>query len=312
MRSIAHIINPVSAADNAELFRIQEITFTSIVNAKEYSKGRVDVKTYVTQYEDAQSIAPADFKMLANLNRSVSDISAFKIPRKLPLIKDILDMLYANTDAEYLIYTNLDICLMPQFYLTVNDYINNGCDAFVINRRRISGNYNSPSQLEQMYSEIGKEHTGYDTFVFKRTHYEKFIMKNMCLGIPLVGNDLFYNIFCFAENPKLFTDKHLTFHIGMELYKEWGDDEHNKHNQQEFLFLMKDVAPFIDITKFPGANLNLFSRHFKWLMNPTFHYPTMFIADLKQLGKKRRPAEKERKTMKQRYVEWLLKRINFD
>jgi hypothetical protein len=311
--TFAHIINPVSASDNAELNRIQQITFCSITNAIEYSKGKVGVKIYSTQYDDAVSVVPPNFSVLTNLTRGVSDIASFKSPRKLPLIKDILDCLNDNSDAEYLIYTNLDICLMPQFYSAINDYVSNGHDAFVINRRRVSGKYNSVIQLNEIYSEIGAVHTGYDTFVFKRSLYKKFIMKNVCLGIPKAGNDLFYNIFCFAENPKLFTDKHLTIHIGMELSKDWGDSDYNAHNANEIKALMKELAPLIDITKFPGSERNFFVRQFKWLMNPTFHYPTMMKMDLKQLGKKRKQREnKIPKEVKQKYLEWLIKFINFD
>lgn len=312
MATLAHIINPVSATDNAELHRIQQITFSSVLKAKTYSEKDIDVKLYTSQYNDARASVPSDFIITKDLTQTVASLFLFKKPRKLPLIKDILDNLYESSDADYLIYTNLDICLMPQFYTAVNDYITKGHDAFVINRRRIPSKYDSASQLDEMYSEIGGVHIGYDAFVFKRSLYKKFIMKNICLGIPKAGNDLFYNIFCFAENPELFTDKHLTFHIGMELYKEWGDEEHARFNHNEFLSLMKEIAPSLDITKFPGAGLNLFSRHFKWLMNPTFHYPTMFKADMRQLGKKRKRKVKEKRTLKKRYLEWLVKHITFD
>ena len=142
--------------------------------------------------------------------------------------------------------------------------------------------------------------------------FEKFVLKDLCIGIPKAGNDLFYNIFCFADNPKLFTDKHLTIHIGMELTKEWGDAEYRNHNEKEFKSLIIDLAPFIDITKFPGSELIFLKRHFKWLMNPTFHYPTMLKADLKQLGKKRKRKEKVSRSFKEKYFEWLINYINFD
>lgn len=313
MATFAHIINPVSANENAELYRVQQITFRSFVKAKDYAKGKVDVKIYTTQFKDSKFEIPSDFIISKDLTRSVSDIANFNIPRKLPLIKDVLDILYELSDADYLIYSNLDISLMPHFYCAVNDYVNIGYDAFVINRRRVSKKYNSADQLDLIYSEIGGVHTGYDTFVFKRSLYKKFIMKNLCLGIPKACNDLFYNIFCFAENPRLFTDKHLTIHIGMELYKEWGTADYNAHNDKEFKLLVNELAPFIDSSKFPGGDLNIFFRHFKWLMNPTFHYPTMLKADLKQLGKKKKKAEcRPHQSFKQRYLEWLIKYINFD
>ncbi len=220
-------------------------------------------------------------------------------------------MLYDHSDADYFVYTNIDICLMPQFYSAVNDFISQGYDAFVINRRRISGKYKSVQQLNEMYSEVGAVHTGYDTFVFKRSLFEKFILKDMCVGIPLAGNDLFYNIFCFAERPKLYTNKHLTFHIGMELVKQWGDADYNHHNHNEFRKMLVELVPFLDVRKFPGAELGFISRNFKWLMNPTFDYRTMLSADLKQAGRPRNPGEKEIKGWKHRYYELLVRLINF-
>lgn len=313
MPSFAHIINPVSAADNSELHNLQKITFDSILRAKAFCGADLSVKIYTTQYQDARESIPSEFTILEDLSRTVASAYSFEKSRKLPMIKDILEILNKNSNADYFIYTNLDICLMPQFYSAINDFIKNGHDAFVINKRRISGKYDSSSQLDLMYSEVGAVHTGYDTFVFSRKVYEKFILKDMCVGIPLAGNDLFYNIFCFAENPKLFTDQHLTFHIGMELVKEWGDADYAAHNKKEFLSLIKEITPFINIAKFPGAELNFFSRHFKWLMNPTFHYPTMFSADMKQLNVERNPRkEKEKRTFKQKYLEKLIRYVNFD
>ncbi len=66
------------------------------------------------------------------------DCGRFAVPRKLPLIKDILGRLYDASDAEYFIYTNVNIGLMPNFYVAVNAIIESGYDAFVINRRTIS------------------------------------------------------------------------------------------------------------------------------------------------------------------------------
>ncbi len=104
----------------------------------------------------------------------------------------------------------------------------------MINRRRIKSTLNRAEDLDKIYSEVGKDHIGYDMFIFKRSLFPKFILNNTCIGIPFVGNDLFYNLFCFAEKPVLLTDKHLTFHIGLELLKDWGSNELKKHNYKEF------------------------------------------------------------------------------
>jgi hypothetical protein len=201
---------------------------------------------------------------------------------------------------------------MPFFYETISSYVKKGHDAIVINRRRISKNYLEEKDLNLMYGEAGKSHTGYDCFVFSRELLGKFILKDIFIGTPPSGNDLFYNLFTFAENPILFTEKHLTFHAGMDLHKDWGDAGINSHNQKEFLLLLKELKPSMDISKFPGANYGFFKRHFIWLMNPTFHYPTMMSLDFKQLGRKRKkPAKSETPGGKSKYLEWLIRKVNF-
>jgi hypothetical protein len=59
------------------------------------------------------------------------------------------------SDAEWIVYTNADICLMPHFYLLVNEVIKQGYDAALITRRRISKKYKNVSEIPFMYSEIG-------------------------------------------------------------------------------------------------------------------------------------------------------------
>ena len=43
--------------------------------------------------------------------------------RKLPLLADIIERLYENSDAEWLIYTNVDIAVQPHFYESVASII---------------------------------------------------------------------------------------------------------------------------------------------------------------------------------------------
>jgi hypothetical protein len=200
---------------------------------------------------------------------------------------------------------------MPQFYKAIESYTKNGQDALVINRRRVKSSLNKVEDLEIIYSELGRTHIGYDMFVFKKELIQKFVLNNTCLGIPFVGNDLFYNIFCFAQNPVLLADQHLTFHIGLELTRNWGSNELQKHNYEEFRKTTKALEPHIDITKFPGAHLGFFKRHFKWLMNPTLSYTELAKADLQQLGKPRKKTLYDPNYKRQSYYEWLIKYISF-
>ena len=282
MTSFAHIINVVSENENKEAAHIQKLTLASFMKAKAYSDPSLSIKQLACFHKNHPVTIDPSFEKLPPLEKSILDVGKFNNNRALPLLKDILQLGGSNSNADYIIYSNADIGLMPQFYNVVAEEIKKGHDAIVINRRRVPSTLNKVEDLDAIYSEVGKPHIGYDMFVFKRELFPKFILNNTCIGIPFVGNDLFYNLFCFAETPILLTDKHLTFHVGLELTKDWGSSELAKHNYSEFRKTTKALQPHIDISKFPGAEYGFLKRHFKWLMNPTLSYTELMKADLMQ------------------------------
>jgi glycosyltransferase involved in cell wall biosynthesis len=203
--------------------------------AKEFAEKFVDLSIFAAHHREDRDIVPHDFKSTRELDRSVIDLGNFQIHRKLPLIADILDRLYQNSDAEYFIYTNIDIALMPEFYVAVNEIIERGYDAFIINRRTISDAYNRVDQIPLMYAEIGQSHPGYDCFVFRRDAYKNYRLGNICVGINYVGLALKYNLMCHSKRFKEFLNLHLTFHIGDD--KQWKQDkyeDYRQHNESEY------------------------------------------------------------------------------
>lgn len=313
MPSFVHIINPFSAPAGSDLARHMPVTFASIQRAVEEAKGKVNVQICSAQFTEDRSIVPEWITKTRDLDRSMLNFGTFHEERKLPLLQDVLARALEASDADYVVYSNIDICLMPSFYLAIDAYAAKGYDAFAINRRRIPSRWHSPEELHFMYAEAGEPHPGYDTLVFKRSLFSGFLLGNVCIGVPRFDTVLMHNFYAFAENFRLFTGKHLTFHIGMELVREWGQQEHYAHNEKEYRRILKELYPRFRIEQFPGANLPFFRRHFKWFWNPTFHYPTMFRLDLSQLSRKRRPRnEKEVKGMRNRFFEGMSRRINFD
>lgn len=308
-----HLINPVSEKESKELYNVQPFTFESIVRAKKIAANQgLSVQLLACFVKNNTcSLPEGSFTPVSPLERVSSDI--IPTQKQVPYFNDLLQRLYDFSDAEYLIYTNLDICLMPGFYSAVNALIEKGHDAIIINRRVIGIDHLEHGNMELMYADLGEVHTGYDTFIFKKELFTKFILKDICVGVPPVGNDLFHNIFVFAKNPTLETKLHLTFHIGQELVKRWGDGPIWKQNHTEYKKLLKQIGPLIKIENFPGANKSFFSRHFKWMWNPTISYPLMLKTDLKNLGKKRK-AKKKREIpgLRQRYYEWLIKKLDLD
>ena len=120
------------------------------------------------------------------LKRSVQDFVP-DTSRKLPLIQEVLSRAEENVEGDFLVYTNLDIILTPHFYSSVVYYLNQGHDALVINRQRVSQALENIEDLPAVFAEKGMIHPGFDCFVFKRDLLEKIDMGNICLGIPFIG-----------------------------------------------------------------------------------------------------------------------------
>lgn len=242
MPKIAHIINPVKVKETSDLFVAQPISFKTMQIAQQIARGHgIEVELYSAQFSEDREIVPDEFLKTPDLERSVLDVGTFQIARKLPLIQDILDRLYKATDADYLIYTNVDIALMPHFYLTVDRLIEQGYDAFVINRRTISQINQTLETIPLMYAETGKQHGGHDCFVFPKNHYSNYHLKNLCIGASLIGRGLLANLICNAQNFQEFKDFHLTFHLGDD--RSWTDDrleDYTIHNLKEANLIIEE------------------------------------------------------------------------
>ena len=250
MNGVAHIVNPVKVNENSDLFSAQPITFASILNAKKQSKNSAQISLYTTQFEEDRSIIPSEFTQLSNLERSVLDKNEKLNGKKLPLISDILSKLQEGEPCEYIIFTNMDIALMPHFYDSVFAYLEKGHDALVINRRRLSHTYSKIEELPLMYADLGKSHPGFDCFVFKTVLLKKFILDDICVGISFLEATMVHNIFSFAENPLFIPDGHFTFHIGMDVLVA-RDNAFYQHNRRCFFDkIQPQLKPYFELKKF--------------------------------------------------------------
>lgn len=284
MNTIAHIINPFIADNKSDLNSAQPITFKSMQRAKEVAKDLVDVKLYSAQFKEDREYVPDDFIKTQDLGRSVLDMNPFKIELKLPLIIDILERLYNESEAEYLVFTNVDIGLYPNFYLRLNEYINKGFDAFIINRRRLPSHFNKITDLEEIYETKGKSHPGFDCFVFHRDLFHKFQLANICIGVPFIGIALSQNIFALGKNVKLFEKEQLTFHIGEEIFAKRAPKEYFKHNQKEFWkAINSDLIKELDLGKLPYSENNFIVRFLKWGLQPSIPIRLVFKLIIKKL-----------------------------
>jgi hypothetical protein len=192
----------------------QPITFETMKRARDFVKDEIEVKLFSAQYSEDRSLVPDYMIVTKDLERSVRDISKRTGVKKLPFIKDILDRLYESSDADYLIYTNVDIALAPNFYLAVSNFINKGYDAFSINRRNIPNHFQTIEDIPKMYQEKGLPSPGHDCFVFQRDLYQQFELGEVFIGALGIGAVVSSNMIRFAKRFTCFRDEYLTFHIG--------------------------------------------------------------------------------------------------
>jgi len=217
---LAHIVNPFNANPSSDTAVAQPITFQTMKIAQSFAREHgVEVSLYSAQFLEDRAVVPDGLIQTPDLTRSILDFSDFKIKRKLPLLKDILDRLYEATNADYCIYTNVDIAVLPIFYVLVNQLINQGYDAFTINRRTISSTYTSVEEIPLMFAQVGEAHVGTDCLVFRRDSYTNYRLGSTFIGMPPVGKILMINLICNAENFREFRDLHATFHLGKD--GEW-------------------------------------------------------------------------------------------
>jgi hypothetical protein len=237
---IAHIVNPVLADPSSDLYTAQPITFETMRRARAYAAPHLKINLFSAQFAWDETAAPAGFARTADLTRSVLDVAQFKIPRQLPLLADILDRLYQQSQAEYFIYTNVDIALQPSFYVAVHGYIQDGFDSFVINRRTIDARYATIGELDEMYSDHGIAHRGWDCFIFPSHFCPRFRLYDVCLGASRVGLALLSNLVALSHNFYEFKEEYLTFHIGDE--QSWRQREYADYSVHNTVQLMRILS----------------------------------------------------------------------
>ncbi len=236
---IAHIVNPVKPDPTSDLCIAQPVTFKTLEAAKQFS-GNAKIEQLSICYPEDNEIVPHFLRRLENFNRSILDLRVFKKKAKLPILADIIKSAHVNSDADYLIYSNIDIALLPYFYDTVAAIIRRGYDAFAINRRTITDKLNKVDEIALMSAQIGESHYGHDCFVFKKELADNFNLGNVCIGINWVGRVFIWNLIAYAKSFKEFKNLHLTFHIGNE--RRWKDplyEDYVQHNKTEAMKVLQ-------------------------------------------------------------------------
>ena len=206
----------------------------------------------VTFPEDL-GLVPAGIVQAPVLQRAVTDVADFATKRPLPLLFDILDNgLAAETTfaaeavadtVEYLILTNSDIHLQPYFYRVLAELIGQGWDVLSVNRRTLDVGAEQRDYSVLHFAEAGKDHGGFDCFVFPASMVAQFTRNQSCCGVGYVMRSLMFNLVAQAPRYLMLSNAHLSFHLGDD--RKWqvpAYDEYLDFNLAQARSIIHEVA----------------------------------------------------------------------
>lgn len=233
---IVHCLNPFPARPGSEHDRAQRVTFASMAHARSVTRRlqpELDVRfVKVTDAHDVSS-ALIEFDDHYWIERSVTDLADFKIPRPLPIMMDVLTAAPIAAD-DIIVFTNVDIALAPGFYGFLDAVFARGADCAIFNRRTISGVYEDERDLALMACEVGAPHPGFDCFAFRGRLRDTLLPYDSCVGIGGVMLPLVHQLLARAERPVVLLDAHATYHLGDD--RQWQNDDfadYAAHNRAE-------------------------------------------------------------------------------
>jgi hypothetical protein len=263
---IAHVVNPYRAPAGSDAERIQSVTLRSLADAIRFCpEEKVDLLAAV--FEQDAAAVPNGVRLTSFLQESVLDHGSFTRQVRYPLIADVLQRAFDASDAEFIIYTNMDIIVQPYFYRAVTQLLCNGTDAVIINRRRIADLGQNPDDLPMILAEVGRSHPGFDCFVMHRSLIPQLQLEGICVGVPFVEASLLYNLLAFAKNCVIRPDLHLTTHLGLEVMPD-RDTEYHRHNRARFERIVPSLKPLLVGKNLPYSEYGLFERTLKRGLNP--------------------------------------------
>ncbi len=219
---IAHVVNVYGCPGGSEGHRVQAITLESMKRAREMAGTDVAVEFISAQFAEDRGAVPPFVTATPDLDRSIQNEIACTDKRKLPFIHDILSRAEQATDAEFLLYSNMDIALYPGFYRFLASTVREGVDALAVNRTQIprmvrGRDILTDASLDEIVR-VGdrRPHHGIDCVMFRRDKFKLWPAPNICIGYPPVGQYLMENAEFHAQRFVWIVDDVRTFHIGVD------------------------------------------------------------------------------------------------
>ncbi|HEX9876355.1 MAG TPA: hypothetical protein VGC50_06865 [Gammaproteobacteria bacterium] len=234
-----HVVNPFRSSEGPSNDRVQAVSYESMRRARDFSP-EIPVQLAAVVAPEHRDCVPEGFALAGILERNVTDVATFAHPTPLPLVFDILESGCAharaladgkgeNPETVYVVFTNVDIGLMPHFYAVVADIVSRGYETLTIFRRTIPPIDPDPARLASMYAEYGATHDGFDCFVFPLSQFDRYVRSDACIGRGFVMRSLLYNMVANAGQMAIVRKAHLTFHLGDD--KGWKNPKFEDHNR---------------------------------------------------------------------------------
>lgn len=232
---IAHIVNILEIQPKHEssyLHIAQPVTLKSMLDAKLQSKNPEDIDLIAVKHKNENIECPEGFRMASDLTRYCHDVfSELPKTRDLPLISDIFHALNQSSEADYFIYTNIDIGLFPDFYDRIYDIIeNHAYDFFTVNRevmpKFIENELIDQHNFQQIFNIEGEHHPGTDCFIFKRDLLKKADFGRAFIGLPPIARIIYSTLLEHCREGKhmrIMSGDRFTFHIGNDSVRKTND-----------------------------------------------------------------------------------------
>ena len=213
-----HIVNPYNSPNR---IHEQELAFASIKRARALARNSdssvIKIFFLAAAFPEDCQFADRHFDSVVSLSQSALDLKTFSVPRKLPLLFDVIGAAREHAgNATHIIWTNNDICLAAGFYEAIAGLLALGFDAITVNRQDIPPIASEQEFLPLMEGLLGVRHRGFDCFIFPLDWVDNFVKTDALIGMRRVGRSLLYNLVAQAETMIMLNDVNLTFHVGSD------------------------------------------------------------------------------------------------
>jgi len=265
--SFTHILNAFNAPPGSEHAVAAKLTWSTLRVAHQHARDRgipVQLRAVISPGDEDAVQEPTS--SVRYLDRTIQDLVRLRPFRPLPLVQDIFEVGAKDCFSSHIIFSNIDIFVRPEFYVSVRDLIQSrlGLDSpFAITRIDLD-----LERLEQNRLNVtGTYGYGYDCFVIPTNLIRQLDLGTCCIGAPHFDQLLYAELDLLSGHRiKTIADQQLTFHLGHR--KVWSTMmDYIEHNLSESLAAIRRLKKQYEIvpwTAFDALERHHFKVHTRW------------------------------------------------